>query len=347
VQWFRKGAEQGNALAQANLGHMYELGRGVIKDEVEAVEWYRKAAEQGNARAKELLVSIETRKRDTELSRTIADLVRLNESALPSTGAVDVARAALAHEVVEASRLGEMLATLPKAIAEDAGTSEMPSRMSPQMHNALKAVVVASFRPEPILAAFERKLAEKLDPETLQAGVQWARSDLGRRISLLELEAQGTEQRAAKKAFAQLYLSKRWTPTDTRARACAQVDVLADETDVALPFLEALAAGGAMIGNTQDSRPLDLELVARLVTMLRPMLREAARQVVMLDCLFDLKALTDAEFDKRLEFLRSDAGGRYARGVSAAMRDALLQRAEVFTRTMLQVAQQLKKQPNA
>jgi len=29
------------------------------------------------------------------------------------------------------------------------------------------------------------------------------------------------------------------------------------------------------------------------------------------------------------------------------MRDALLQRAEVFTRTMLQVAQQLKKQPNA
>ncbi len=36
-------------MAQANLGIMYENGRGVAQDYAEAVRWYRMAAEQGNA----------------------------------------------------------------------------------------------------------------------------------------------------------------------------------------------------------------------------------------------------------------------------------------------------------
>jgi TPR repeat protein len=43
VKWFRKAAEQGHALDQANLGRMYANGRGSAKDRREAVKWYRKA----------------------------------------------------------------------------------------------------------------------------------------------------------------------------------------------------------------------------------------------------------------------------------------------------------------
>ena len=49
MKWYRKAAEQGNALAQYNLGVMNEKGQGVPKDDKEAVKWYRKAAEQGYA----------------------------------------------------------------------------------------------------------------------------------------------------------------------------------------------------------------------------------------------------------------------------------------------------------
>ena len=52
VAWFRQAAEQGYAYAQFNLGFMYEEGRGVGQSDAEAVAWYRKAAEQGNAYAK-------------------------------------------------------------------------------------------------------------------------------------------------------------------------------------------------------------------------------------------------------------------------------------------------------
>ena len=45
----RLAAEQGDAEAQFILGAMYFQGRGVLKDDAEAVRWYRLAAEQGLA----------------------------------------------------------------------------------------------------------------------------------------------------------------------------------------------------------------------------------------------------------------------------------------------------------
>lgn len=52
VQELLRKAKAGEAWAQYNLGVMYENGRGVAKDERQAMEWYHKAAEQGNAKAK-------------------------------------------------------------------------------------------------------------------------------------------------------------------------------------------------------------------------------------------------------------------------------------------------------
>jgi TPR repeat protein len=49
VKGYRKSADQGNAIAQTNLGVMYANGRGVAKNETESVKGYRKAADQGNA----------------------------------------------------------------------------------------------------------------------------------------------------------------------------------------------------------------------------------------------------------------------------------------------------------
>jgi TPR repeat protein len=47
AKWYRKAADQNFAPAQFNLGVMYDIGEGVAQDYVEAAKWYRKAAEQG------------------------------------------------------------------------------------------------------------------------------------------------------------------------------------------------------------------------------------------------------------------------------------------------------------
>lgn len=51
VKWFRKAADQGNANGQNALGFMIREGRGVTRDDAEAVQWFRKGAEQGSADA--------------------------------------------------------------------------------------------------------------------------------------------------------------------------------------------------------------------------------------------------------------------------------------------------------
>ena len=48
-------AEQGDASARFNLGVMYESGKGIPRDNAEAVKWYRKAAERGLAAAQNRL----------------------------------------------------------------------------------------------------------------------------------------------------------------------------------------------------------------------------------------------------------------------------------------------------
>lgn len=51
MRWYRLAAEQGYADAQFRLGLMYAEGRGVAKDDAEAVRWYQLAAAQGHAGA--------------------------------------------------------------------------------------------------------------------------------------------------------------------------------------------------------------------------------------------------------------------------------------------------------
>src|SRR5262245_28602531 len=50
VRWYRKGADAGDPAAAINLGIMYQKGWGVAKNEAEAVRWFRKAADVGATR---------------------------------------------------------------------------------------------------------------------------------------------------------------------------------------------------------------------------------------------------------------------------------------------------------
>jgi uncharacterized protein len=55
VAWYRKAADQGNAVAQTQLGRIYAHGHGVPQDYSQALVWLRKAADQGDAHAQDNL----------------------------------------------------------------------------------------------------------------------------------------------------------------------------------------------------------------------------------------------------------------------------------------------------
>lgn len=58
LKWFNQAATQGNADAQSNLGKMYFLGKGVPQDDKEALRWFRLSADQGNVRAQSSLADM-------------------------------------------------------------------------------------------------------------------------------------------------------------------------------------------------------------------------------------------------------------------------------------------------
>jgi TPR repeat protein len=47
ARWYRRAAEQGDAVAQMNLGNLYARGLGVGRDDVAAWVWLARAARQG------------------------------------------------------------------------------------------------------------------------------------------------------------------------------------------------------------------------------------------------------------------------------------------------------------
>ena len=58
LEWYRKGAELGNAAAESGLAGMYRDGKGVPKDLKKAIELYRRAAEHGSKYAQKELESL-------------------------------------------------------------------------------------------------------------------------------------------------------------------------------------------------------------------------------------------------------------------------------------------------
>src|SRR5690606_11462349 len=72
VEWYRKAADRGNAVAQYNLGTIYRAGKGVPKNTDEAMKWYRLAAAQNYEAAKTELASLERTLSGTRQEKTVS-----------------------------------------------------------------------------------------------------------------------------------------------------------------------------------------------------------------------------------------------------------------------------------
>jgi uncharacterized protein len=55
MRWLRKAADQGNEVAQRNIGFLYLKGLGVPQDRAGAIRWFRKPADKGDEDAKDAL----------------------------------------------------------------------------------------------------------------------------------------------------------------------------------------------------------------------------------------------------------------------------------------------------
>lgn len=74
--WFQRAADQGNPMAKFNLGQMYENGRGVPLDLVQAHMWYNLAATRFDSRTHAMTRSLAFERRDAVEGRMTSAQVR-------------------------------------------------------------------------------------------------------------------------------------------------------------------------------------------------------------------------------------------------------------------------------
>ena len=99
VRWYRKAAEQGTAQAQCNLGGEYKNGRGVAKNDAEAARWFRKAAEQGDAQAQRTLALLYAM--GSGVQKNYIEAYKWYNLCAASADAVGAARSAKARQWLE------------------------------------------------------------------------------------------------------------------------------------------------------------------------------------------------------------------------------------------------------
>ena len=69
VKWYRLSAELGNASAQSNLGLMYAEGQGVLKDYILAYMWFDLAFSNGSKNGLEGLKMVENKMSTSQIEK--------------------------------------------------------------------------------------------------------------------------------------------------------------------------------------------------------------------------------------------------------------------------------------
>ena len=109
---FRPLAEQGNAMAQYNLGVLYATGQGVKRDYREAAKWYRRSAAQGVVHAQHKLGNLHLQ--GLGVPRNL-ELAHLWHSVAAAQGHAD---AALVRDKLAQSMSREQIAEAEKRAAQ-------------------------------------------------------------------------------------------------------------------------------------------------------------------------------------------------------------------------------------
>ena len=109
AKWHRRAADQGNLGGMFTLGAIYEKGTGVIQDYKEALKWYRKAADQGHNSAQSILGRIYEDGKVTPQDKVLAhmwyNVAHANDFPLVEFSRARVEKTMTAAEIAEAQIL--------------------------------------------------------------------------------------------------------------------------------------------------------------------------------------------------------------------------------------------------
>jgi hypothetical protein len=238
--------------------------------------------------------------------------------------ATSVARAATeeqARELHTLSGFESYIRSYPEHMRQ--GVQNAPQELPAPVQEAMRRALDRPANLEPLHDTARQLLRERISDAHAEAVLAWLRSELGRRVALLEEERGVLDAREAIRAYVtsleERPPSRRRLELLQRLMQAVGVEQFAEQAWLASAVAVALAVNAAQ----PQSNRLPAERIRKLVQSQVAGLRQSLMEGVLITMLFVYDPLDDDELALYADFNETEAGRAYNAAVTRAMIDTL------------------------
>jgi hypothetical protein len=201
----------------------------------------------------------------------------------------------------------------------------------------LKRATAAAYAPDRLRQEFRGYIARDLSREDEREVLRWLDSDLGKRITRIEEEASTLEEVLKREKISPGALASVPSARKQRFEKLIKATRMG-ELSAGLMINTTLGVAYGFAYATPNADFAALEKLKRQLESQKPELAELLGKRSLADIAVIYRALSDAELDRYLVFMETEAGQHYHEVTSAAL-DAVLSRASVNIGTELAAMQ--------
>ncbi|MCA9392967.1 MAG: DUF2059 domain-containing protein [Candidatus Omnitrophica bacterium] len=208
------------------------------------------------------------------------------------------------------------------------------SMLSDEDFSSMAEQVVAIFQPDEILRGIRNEIARSLSDEDVARLIAWYQSDIGRKITDLEVQASTQESHRKMMAMKELQLSK-----TQRVAFARRFDELLKLSHFAMEYykIQQEAMVIALNGLLTSDELIDTEEYHRQVELYEDEIREQTEEMITVSIVFTYRWLSDGELEEYMQFNQQDYALKLSqavfRGAVSAMRRMLEQMAQAGAAT--------------
>lgn len=217
----------------------------------------------------------------------------------------------LVRDLIRLSGLQHEIQQFPQQIL--AGFDQQGRTLPVEEHAAVRQALASSFE----ASALERRITQELE-SSLSSGVvagslKWFRSDVGRKVTALEVASSHPKAQQESRAFAQQL--EKSPPAAERVQLIHRIDQASNGTELVLDMSEALvlSMASAYQATLPAAQRTGLEALRNQLARQRETLRQQVQRHVWISMLRSYRTLPEEELRQYVEFLESEEGlGLYA-----------------------------------
>lgn len=262
------------------------------------------------------------------LSCLLALLLSIPVSAAPTD------RDTLLKELMKISGLEQQIQQIPQQVLAD--FEKTGKKLPAAQYQTLRRLLNEAFSSKNIGTHVYKRLQDELDPVAAKRSLEWLRSDLGRKITKLEIASTAQSLKSIEAYGKQI---KTTPPPSERVALVRQLDFATHATEVGLNIHEAMSfsVAAAMDATLPDEQRQGQDRLRILMDRQRPKWRQDLQDFTMVWMLYTYQTLTNHELERYVEFLETDTGREYTNSANIALQDALYVAIERISHALVDV----------